>query len=153
MVDEIKSAHDAADQLPQDLQSLHEARIKLDESLKSSVKAEAAIQLKLESSTLIDENLKLLQNEAEQTIERCRAAYRNATSVGLAASFEERRKSLTTSMWIWLSLLIGALIVGSAVGAEHMNQLIRLISNPETASTLIASNLLLTLLSVARQFG
>ena len=94
MVDRIVRAHDAADQLPTDLQALEESRKQVLELLNAANKDTLAIQSAREQAVISNKSLSDSANEAMTVIGRCQTAYTAATSQGLAAAFSERSRTL-----------------------------------------------------------
>jgi len=148
MVSRIEDAYESADQLPTDLATLSESREQISELLTNAGKDHSKILTHLESASEIDENLKKKDEDASAVLERCETAYSAATSVGLAAAFSERSSTLSTSMWFWIGGLALALACGSFFGSSQLQNLRVLFEKPEVAPSLLAVNLLLSLLSV-----
>jgi hypothetical protein len=148
MVDRIERAHDAADQLPTDLEALDEGRKKLDDLLQQAVKDRAYILEKREEADRLDASLARSAEEAAAVVARCESAYSSATSQGLAAAFSERSKTLDTSMWIWVLGLVIALLAGAGFGSRQLHSLAELMKSPEATWPMIALNLLLSIMSV-----
>ncbi|WP_297115181.1 hypothetical protein [uncultured Enterobacter sp.] len=148
MVSRIEEAYNAADQLPTDLESLNEARIKIKDILQTATTEHAQIAILLEKSTDIEDHLKNKNDSAENILKRCESAYSAATTVGLAAAFIERSKSLSNSMWVWVTGLIISLGLGSYFGANRLHELLQSTSSPNPSIILISTNLILSILSI-----
>ncbi|SIR06783.1 hypothetical protein [Marinobacterium stanieri] len=148
MVDRIEQAHDAADQLPTDLESLKEAKSTMEKLCRQATIDQSDIAAILEQAEAIEDSLKRHCAEAESTLERCESAYSAATSVGLAAAFSERSHSLSRSMWIWVVGLITALTAGSFLGSMQLHALSESLKNPETQTPMLVLNVALSLLSI-----
>lgn len=148
MIFRIESAHDAADQLPSDLASLTEARAKLEEVLRDAIKNQGHIEELRIKADDIDKKLVDSHKEAESVLGRCETAYSAATSVGLAAAFTERSKSLSDSMWFWVGCLVVALVVGSFYGSSQLHALSDLFKQPNLSVSVVILNLMLSALSV-----
>jgi hypothetical protein len=58
--------------------------------------------------------------EADKLVAQCEEAYKITTTKGLAAAFDQRAGKLNNSMWIWVSGLLIALIIGALIGAERV---------------------------------
>lgn len=149
MVDRIERAHDAADQLPTDLESLKESREKVERLLREAEKDRGHISSVREDADGLDKRLKQSAEEASAVVARCESAYAMATSQGLAAAFAERSKALDWSMWAWVVGLILALALGGIFGSKQLHDLSDLMKAPATSGGAIALNLLLSLLSIA----
>lgn len=148
MVDRIERAHDAADQLPTDLQSLADGRKQVLDLLNGASKDRLSIQTALEQAVLHDKSLNASATEAMAIIARCEAAYTAATSQGLAAAFAERSKKLDTSMWAWVAGLVAALALGAIYGSKQLHEMAELMKTPGISTGTILLNLILSILSV-----
>lgn len=149
MVERIEQAYNAADQLPADMESLSEARQDLEQLLRDATKDQGRLVGIRESADEIDKQLKKSADDAKAVLERCETAYSAATSVGLAAAFNERSDALSKSMWIWVGGLVAALAAGSYFGSNRLHNLSELFKVPNATPSVIVLNLLLSLLSVA----
>jgi hypothetical protein len=149
MVERIEQAYDAADQLPADLEILSEARHRI-ESISAEVeKDKAQVFATKEEIFELKDSLDAIHAHAAEVLGKCESVYSSATSVGLAAAFTERSKSLDNSMWLWLAGLISALAVGGYVGTGQLQTLTQLLTQPGGASApLIVLNITLAVLSV-----
>ena len=148
MVDRIERAHDAADQLPTDLQSLADSRRQVLDLLNGASKDRLSIQTALEQAVLHDKSLNASATEAMAVIARCEAAYTAATSQGLAAAFAERSKKLDISMWAWVAGLVAALALGAIYGSMQLHEMAELMKTPGISTGTVLLNLVLSLLSV-----
>jgi hypothetical protein len=149
MVDRIERAHNAADQLPTDLESLAEARQKISEIAENSAKDQQKISDIRDNAESSEDKLKAALDYADDVLKRCETAYAGSTSVGLAAAFSERSSSLSKSMWIWVGGLILSLAAGSYFGSGHLRNLSELFILPNSSPYIIALNLVLSIFSVA----
>lgn len=149
MVENIERAHNAADQLPTDLEALSEARQSIALVTEESLKDHVRISDIKKNSEALEDDLKTCLHAAENVLQRCETAYSAATSVGLAAAFSERSQSLAKSMWIWVLGLILSLTAGSYFGSGHLRNLSQLFMMPESTPSVIALNLVLSVFSVA----
>lgn len=148
MVSRIEKAHEAADQLPTDLESLAEAQGAVKELLNQATIENTEIGELLRSIRDHEKDLRAKSEEADEVLKKCVSAYSSATSLGLAAAFSERSKSLDFSMWGWVVGLIAALVVGGIAGSIQLHNLARELYNPEAQSMSIGINLVLSILSV-----
>lgn len=148
MVERIENAHNAADQLPTDLESLTEARQQITQLVQDALKDQGHLLNIREQADDIDTRLKDSEKNANAVLNRCESAYSAATSVGLAAAFSERSSSLSKSMWLWVSGLVAALAGGSYFGSRQLQSLSELFQAPDTSTAVIVLNLLLSLFSV-----
>jgi hypothetical protein len=148
MVERIERAYEAADQLPADLENLNEARLRIDTMSSEAEKDRGQILATKEAVEVVQSNLKDIENEASAILKQCESVYSSATSVGLAAAFSERSRKLDFSMWFWVVGLMGALVVGGAVGTGRLTALSGLLTQPGASSALITLNILLSVLSI-----
>lgn len=148
MVGRIENAHDAADQLPTDLETLREAQKKVSELLSGAERDRAHVLASRESVESLDRGMKERADEAAAILALCESAYSSATSLGLAAAFSERSKKLDSSMWIWVIGLVSALGLGGFFGTVQLQSLSNLMAAPDASLALIWLNLTLSVLSV-----
>lgn len=148
MVERIEKAHDAADQLPTDLETLEEARHSIGKLAKQATKDQGDIADLLDEAEQLDGRLKEYDKQAESVLAKCESAYSAATSVGLAAAFTERSEALSKSMWIWVAGLVIALTAGSFLGSLQLQALSDSLKDPNTQTPMVILNLALSLLSV-----
>lgn len=144
----VDAAHDAAEQLPESWESLREARETIsrisDEVRTNKGKVEGARKI----SDKIVVELERIELTAEDVLQRCETAYAAATSVGLAASFDERSKSLSYSIRFWVAGLVIALLVGGILGTLQIRELLNVLNFENAADSVIVVNAILSLLSV-----
>lgn len=148
MVERIEAAYNAADQLPADLESLSEARQKIAALVDDATRNQGDILQIREDACELDKQLIEIADSAKAVLDRCETAYSAATSVGLAAAFSERSDALSKSMWIWVGGLVFALAAGSYFGSAQLHSLAALLKTPDVATSVVALNLLLSMLSV-----
>lgn len=148
MIERIQDAHEAANQLPADLETLAEDREKLRTLLKESEKDRSRLIAIREAADGLDKALKASADQANAVVARCESAYSAATSQGLAAAFSERSKALDLSMWAWVVGLGVALAVGATTGSAQLRSLSDLMQRPTVSVASVVLNLLLALLSV-----
>lgn len=148
MIERIEQAYEAADQLPTDLESLSEARRRLADLVQEATKDQLHLSGVRENADKVDETLRNSVENANAVLQRCETAYSAATSVGLAAAFNERSDTLAKSMWVWVGGLIVALGSGSYFGSDRLHALSELFKLPNPSTSVILLNLLLSILSV-----
>ena len=148
MVSRIEQAHNAADQLPTDLESLAEAREKIDELVRNATQDHGRILGIREEVDELGMQLKKNGKEAIAILDLCETAYSAATSVGLAAAFGERSNALSKSMWFWIFGLVVALSTGTIFGSFQVRSLLNMIDVPGASGSVIVLNALLSFLSV-----
>ncbi|MFA8299723.1 MAG: hypothetical protein ACEPOV_06155 [Hyphomicrobiales bacterium] len=112
----IKEAHDTANNLPIELKYLKDTRHKVKQtSNEISLLFSKVKELEKEAS----KKLKLIEEKEKATcnlVEKCDEAYRITTTQGLAASFDQRAKRNTRSMWVWIVILIASLSIIGYIG-------------------------------------
>lgn len=148
MVERIEHAYHAADQLPTDLESLSEARAEIEKLVDEAMKDRVHLETIRKQADELDDKLHKSSEDADSVLARCETAYSASTSVGLAAAFSERSNALSESMWYWVGGLVAALISGSVFGSKQLGTLSELFKTPDVSTSVVALNLLLSLLSV-----
>lgn len=113
----VQDAYEAAQKLPIDLEYLIQSRAKVEKDSSDSSLLFDKTKTANEESDKILGKLKAQLSEAEKIVAQCDQAYRIATTEGLAASFEQRRQSLTNSLIWWVAGLLIAL--GGAIWIGH----------------------------------
>lgn len=147
-VQRINDAHDAADQLPEDLQSLRDARKEIADLVSKANVDQGKTVAAREKADQFVASLKESEDNAAAVVARCEAAYSAATSQGLARAFAERSAKLSWSMWTWVGGLVVALGLGSVYGSRQIGNLAEMLKIPEAPVSAIVANLLLAVLSV-----
>jgi hypothetical protein len=147
-IQRINDAHEAADQLPEDLQSLCEARRAVADLAGKAVVDQGKALVAREAVDGIVVALKASSDEAAAVVGRCEAAYSAATSQGLARAFATRSSTLGSSMWVWVGGLVGALVVGAVYGTQQIARLAEMSRLPDVSAAAIVVNLLVAILSV-----
>ena len=148
MIGTIEQAHSAADQLPTDLASLDEARQKIAALVADATKDQDGISSILHKLEALQGGMAQTEEEAKAVLEKCKTSYSAATSVGLAAAFNDRSIALSRSMWIWVVGLIAALITGGIFGSAQLHTLSEILKIQNVSTPVIALNFLLSVLSV-----
>lgn len=148
MVGRIEKAHDAADQLPTDLETLAESQKKVSDLLSKAEGDKALLASILGGAEDVSREMIRRSEEAKEILERCESVYSSATSLGLAAAFSERSAALDKSMLGWVVGLVASLLIGGAFGSWQLRNLANELSNPQAQSLSIGINLVLAILSV-----
>jgi hypothetical protein len=149
MIERIEKAHEAADQLPTDLETLEESRDQVELLLSGATTDRGEMTSILKNSVIIKDQMIKSAEEANAILERCQEAYRASTSQGLASAFAERAKSLSFSMWVWVAGLVAALVLGYVFGSRQFQTTSELLRNStDQHSGALWINLILSLLSV-----
>lgn len=152
IIERIEQAHEAADQLPTDLEELKEKRADLLTLLKEAVADREAVGGKLTEIDAIRGQLEGSEKRADAILDRCDKAYRATTSEGLASAFAKKSESLAASMWVWVLGLVAALFIGATIGSNQLHALAKSITDTAAATNRqdgsVWVELILTLLSI-----
>jgi len=145
----ITDAHQAALDLPTDLQSLQEARdeirAKADEVKRIAEEIAEAVDFAESGAGRIEDK----EGEASRLITNIEAAYSAATTKGLAASFTERARNLTQSTRYWVGLLAGALIIGAVIGYVRLEAFQAIAEKDGINTQVLWINAAMSLLAIA----
>jgi hypothetical protein len=144
----IEQACDAADRLPETLDSLRAAERQMEKIVEKATKDQLLLSGLRDEGEMIRNDLNRHEAAAESVLQRSETAYSAATSVGLAAAFTERSRSLGSSMWFWVGGLVAALAVGSFFGTERIKVLVELFKDPNQPTSIIIPNLVLSAITV-----
>jgi hypothetical protein len=147
-IERIEHAHDAADQLPTDLESLADARARIESLVNGAVKDIGVLGNSRDAAVEIDSELSRIKTNAEAVLGRCETAYASATSQGLAAAFSERSNALNGSIKGWVFGLVAALSIGSYTGSMQINKLSAALAAQQTSLEVILVNVFLSALSI-----
>lgn len=148
MLSRVENAYDAADRLPADLESLDEARKQVASYVTGATDDYKKILEVRDQTERLNLEMTQVANEAKAVLQRCETAYSAATSVGLAAAFSERSSALSRSMWVWVGGLVCALAAGGVFGSKQLHSLTNLFNNPTVAPSVVALNMVLSMLSI-----
>ena len=148
MVSSIEQAHETAEQLPTDLASLKEARETIGKLVTESTADKAAALYAKTEIEKLQEELKVVSEEAQKVLEKCESAYSAATSVGLAAAFYKRSRNLSISMWVWVISLIGSLATGGYFGSVQLQKLLGLMAQRDISNLSMSINFIMAILSI-----
>ncbi|MCL2912886.1 hypothetical protein L2725_03685 [Shewanella corallii] len=152
----IQDAYDAAENLPTYLQEIHDGKKDLEAKL-----AEAKTILeKIEDAerfaqSSLEDNRQCLQtvrNNAEETDSlraKCDDNLQITTTQGLAAGFDQKAQSLSSSIKYWVIGLIAALCSGAYFGGEQVQKLSAILdSNQQVGAGFAIINIVLALFSI-----
>jgi len=117
----ITDAHQAALDLPTDLQSLQEARDEISRKASDVLLLAEKIAATMDRVEADAKAVAEREVAAERLVANIEAAYSAATTKGLAGSFTERARSLTSSTRYWVALLAIALILGAVIGYVRLD--------------------------------
>jgi len=143
----IADAHQAAENLPADLEDLKQARTTL-VSINGQSSADAAVikEARAEVESLV-KAIRQARNDADALVENCEEAYRITTTKGLAGAFEQRATSLAISMWVWVGGLFFSLVSVAAIGHNRIGALTDVLAGDPKWGT-VTLNFLLSAISV-----
>ncbi|UTA69615.1 hypothetical protein [Emticicia sp. 21SJ11W-3] len=144
----IIEGKETAISLPTDLEMLKESRNKVEKFTNDSAGNVAKIEDYLNKSASTYQ--KLIENEenSKKIVDKCNEAYRITTSVGLAASFDERAKSTSTTLWVWVGGLLIALGAGSFFGSQRIELLSKVMEKANPQWTVVWMHIILSVLSI-----
>lgn len=148
MVERIENAYNSADQLPTDLKSLKEARARINEILTETESERVKAKEARDEIDGLKDKVRKHESEASAVLERCETTYAAATSVGLAAAFSERSRSLGLSVWVWTALLIASLAIAGLLGFWRIQELAATISDSAASDARTFLQFFLSILSV-----
>jgi hypothetical protein len=148
MLQRIEDAHATANQLPADLEALADARKQLTKTLNNTDLqathiAKTYAEVEESSQKLTDAN-----EHARKVLERCEAALKGSTSVGLGAAFADHASVLKNSMGIWTVILILALGAGGAAAYVRGDAVLAKLNDPNASTAIIVANVIALLLTV-----
>lgn len=122
-VDRINDAHDAALELPTEMQELRDAKTEIHAAAGETKKMEGQAAAYLTEVTSLLEKIRRQDGEAAAIIAKCEQAFGIATTVGLAGSFTSRARWITVAAWVWVASLVGALGAGFWIGKSRFEEL------------------------------
>lgn len=146
-IKQIKDAKETAESLPIDFERLKEIRTKIDKVSSDSSELFGKIDNYHKSITEISKHIDEKKSETDKLVEQCEEAYRITTTKGLAASFDQRAKTLSNSMWIWVGGLVIALVIGAWIGSHRLEILTEAMKS-NTQWNILGLNILLSILSI-----
>ena len=107
----INSAHDAAEKLPLTIEDLEIAVKEIEGHKVTAAKYDLSCEQSFESINKYLEKIKLIRDEADNTLSKVQSTYQAVTSQGLAHAFKKKSDDLEGSVKFWMWVLICALIV------------------------------------------
>ena len=147
-VENINSAAEAADYLPETLESLKKANSDIN-SLKedSSIKT-AEINTLYEKARDAQKFITDTTEDIEKILKSSERALASATSTGLAAAFKIRSHQLEISSRWWVGWLALSLVIALLLGCWRIIDIFELISKPDVSLIAIFINSILSLIVV-----
>lgn len=144
----IGEASDAADSLPTDMEDLRKARSEIQSLSTESATTQGMIKQRWEEIEKLLGTMSEKSVEADKLVKQTEEAYRVATSIGLAGAFDQRSKSLSWSMRLWVAGLMVALIGGTAIGANRVQVLTEALRASSPNWGIIWLHIILSIVSV-----
>jgi hypothetical protein len=144
----IEDAHDAAERLPTDLQELQDAQKELASLLDSSRKSEFQVTANLANTEAALKKAEGYEKASAELVLKSEEAYRITTTAGLAGAFEYRSRRLAFAGWVWVFVLIVALVIAGWLGVDRLEGFKELLTGNH-ATSLITLNLLIAVVGVA----
>lgn len=120
----INSAYDAAEKLPATQADLVSALAEVDKAAREAERLNGKSAATSDEVDLLKRRLQSAEKEAQSTLEKVRAAYRAATSQGLAQAFSDKSASLNQSMQIWVLVLLGALLAAGILAHQRFPEIL-----------------------------
>jgi len=149
-VQRIEAAREAAENLPIDLAMLEEARAKVRDATVEldRLSNEATKDRSTVASVL--EDLRRQGEEAAKLMSNIDTAYRASTSKALADAFAKRSFWLQVQTWVFVALLIAALLVAGWLGFRRVHALEGLLSREKPiATSILWMNVVISVFSIA----
>lgn len=144
----INEATEAADSLPTDMEELRKARGQIESLSIESATTQGKIRQRWDEIEKLLEAMSEKSVEADKLVKQTEEAYRVATSIGLAGAFDQRSKSLSWSMRLWVAGLMAALVGGTAIGANRVKVLTDALSTGTPNWGIIWLHIILSIVSV-----
>lgn len=144
----IQDAYEAAESLPTDLQALKEAQAKVTKISDDSIVILGKITPRQQEAEDILISITAKELEASKLVAQCEEAYRITTTKGLAASFDLRALELKRSTWIWVVMLLLALVTGGFIGSHSADSIAKLLLLNSPKWDAIFMNVVVAILSV-----
>lgn len=144
---QIEAVHDAAVQLPTDMEELANFRNDLERILADSKKTSLEIEIASEKAEIGLDRIALVTDSAENAVKRSEDALRGSTGVGLANAFVARKEELSRLGIWWVLGLVVSLGAAILIGADRVSSLKEVLIS-DRSSTVIWVNALLAALGV-----
>lgn len=144
----INQAHEAALELPTDLETLRAANEEIADRRAEAEKNEILAVAAKEKVEGILEILESYSKEAKKLVENTEDAYSAATTRGLGEVFQKRANSLARSTWMWVALLLAALITGGVLGHLRL-EILQSLLRENASDGKIWLNFLLSVIALA----
>lgn len=144
----INSAYDAAEKLPATQADLLAALAEVDKAARDAERLNGKSAATSGEVDQLKGKLQEAEKEAQATLEKVRAAYRAATSQGLAQAFSDKSASLNQSMLVWVLVLLGSLLAAGILAHQRFPEILAAVTGqPDWGVVLL--NIVLGALSIA----
>lgn len=148
----INDAYNSATSLPTTLSDLEAAASDIAASRDAVLRHEADAKQRAADADVAKKEVENVLAQANQALSRVNAAFRAATSEGLAKEFKAKAQRLNISVGIWVVVLVLALLSAAYIGSERFPQLLKsmetLSSKGEPKWGLVFAQLLISVLSL-----
>ncbi len=144
----IKSAYEAAANLPATQHDLEQAIKDVAKAKKDAQEHEFTAKSSASATLQHQKDLDALLNEANGVLAKVNAAYRAATSQGLAQAFSSKERALNDSMLLWVLGLLASLAAAGFIGQDRFPQLLQAVSGKPEWGVVLA-NVVLAAFSLA----
>lgn len=115
----INDAHAAAKDWPTTLADLEAAAADIETSRNNALRHEADAKKQASDAAASRDQVKGVLDQANQTMARVNAAFRAATSEGLAREFKQKAFRLNLTLVAWAGVLVAALILAVDIGSRR----------------------------------
>lgn len=143
----IEEAAKKSDELPDYLSNLKKIKSSIEKYKNISEGNLEKTKNILDEVANMKDEISQMKEEAKSLIDRCEVAYRTNTSEGLASAFDQKAKSMSNTMWIWVAALFVSLIAGAFIGSNRIDYLIN-VSEKDLGTGKIVLNTILSFLSI-----
>lgn len=148
----INDAYNSASNLPTTLSDLEAAAADIENSRNAVLRHEADAKQRAADADTAKKEIESVLAQANQALSRVNAAFRAATSEGLAKEFRSKARWLNYSVGIWVAVLVIALLAAVYTGGERFPQLLAsmavLSTTGEPKWGLVLAQLLISVLSL-----
>lgn len=145
----IGDAHQAALDLPTDMQTLRETMSEVQSVRDNTATINAMAESDIAAIRKAVKGIEAQKDEALKLVENIGSAYHAATSAGLASAFAERAQSLNRTVWGWVALLLCTLIAGAVLGYLRLELLQTLIQDQKVTGERLWLNAAMSFLAIA----
>lgn len=124
-VNEINSAYAAAQNLPTTQSDLEVVIADIEQSRRAVLSFEADAKNRADVAKTSQQEVEAVLAQANHTLARVNAAFRAATSEGLAREFKKKAFALNVSVALWTVVLFGALWGAKVIGSERFPHILK----------------------------